>query len=323
MTTAPAGLRDSFRGALLGSVVGEALGRPYDGWSAARVQREVGEVREIREARGPAEGAATLTAFAEALLEEEGFEPGVFAARLAASPHLAGGLGRGLTDVVRRLRAGESWETAPFHAYPRGSFGNGAATRIAPAAVLLFERDEDLPRLAEETALVTNAHPLGVAGAILQARQIALAVANRGGEVDPIAAAVALLSETESTEFRQRLRAVESCLETNAPPKLVRERLGCNTTALGSVPTALYCFLAGLTSFEDAVVRAASLGGATASIAAMTGAIAGAYHSVRAIPRRWREGIAAGILGADAVDRLADRLLERYLAKSFRRHPER
>ena len=315
MSTERAALRDSFRGALLGSVVGEALGRPYDGWSAARVQREVSDLREMRESHGPAEGAATMAALAEALVEEEGFEPERFAARLAASPHLRGGLGRGLTDVVRRLRAGESWETAACHTYPRGSFGNGAAARVAPVAVLLFERDEDLPRLAEETALVTNAHPLGVAGTILQARQIALAVSNRGGEVDPIAATVALLSETESIEFRQRLRAVESCLDGNAAPKLVRERLGCNDTALGSVPASLYCFLAGLEGFEDAVVLAVSLGGATASIGAMTGAIAGAYHGVGAIPRRWRDRLPAGVLGAEAIERLADRLLARYVGQ--------
>jgi ADP-ribosylglycohydrolase len=95
----------------------------------------------------------------------------------------------------------------------------------------------------------------------------------------------------------------------------VRERLGCNATALGSVPASLYCFLAGLESFEDAVVLAVSLGGATASIAAMTGAIAGAYHGVPAIPRRWRDRLPAGVLGAEAIERLADRLLERYLAR--------
>jgi poly(ADP-ribose) glycohydrolase ARH3 len=313
MSTERAGLRDSFRGALLGSVVGEALGRPYDGWSAARLQREVGEVREIREASGPAEGSACMAALAESMVGEEGFEPAVFAARLAASPHLFGGLGRGLTDVVRRLRANESWETAPFHIYPRGSFGNGAAVRIAPVAILLFDRDEDLPRLAEESALVTHAHPLGIAGAILQARQIALAVANQGKEIDPIAMAVTLLSATESTEFRKRLRAVEKCLDENADTKTLRGRLGFNATALGSVPAALYCFLTGLASFEDAVVLAASLGGATASITGMTGAIAGAYHGVGAIPRRWRERVSPGVLGADPIERLADRLLERHV----------
>jgi poly(ADP-ribose) glycohydrolase ARH3 len=263
MTTDRAGLRDAFRGALVGTAVGEALGGPYDGWSLARLRREIGEVRELT--GRPAEVTASMAALAEAISADDGFEPARFAERLAASPHLSGGVGRGLTDVVRRLRAGESWESAPFHVYPRGSFGNGAAARIAPVALLLFERDEDLPRLAEESALVTHAHPLGLAGAILQARQIALAIRHRDEEMDPIAVAVTLLSEAESIEFRQRLRAVEGCLETNAEPKTVRERLGCNTTALGSVPAALYCFLAGLASFEDAVVLAASFGGATAS----------------------------------------------------------
>jgi poly(ADP-ribose) glycohydrolase ARH3 len=78
------------------------------------------------------------------------------------------------------------------------------------------------------------------------------------------------------------------------------------------VPTALYCFLSHAESFEDAVAYAVSLGGDTDSIAAMTGAIAGAYHGSRAIPERWRSTLEEGAKGARYVEKLADRLLERH-----------
>lgn len=322
MADVPPRLRDAFRGALVGTLVGEALGLPFDGWSPGRIRREVGEVREMREGRSGVgrvgEAGTGMIALAESLLEGEAFELRDFARRLADTYDPSRGYGRGLLDVLRRLQAGESAETAAFHTYPRGSFGNGAASRVAPVALLMHDQKIDLIRLVEDSALATHAHPLGIAGAVLQARQITMAIANRGETFDPVSAVVSLLSDTEASEFRQRLRAVEDCLDKTSDLDVVHDRLGCNATALGSVPAAIYCFLSRPQSFEDAVSLAVSLGGASAPIAAMTGAIAGAYHGAREIPRRWRDRLETGTYGAEAAERLADRLLERSLARRAR-----
>jgi ADP-ribosylglycohydrolase len=109
------------------------------------------------------------------------------------------------------------------------------------------------------------------------------------------------------------------CLDKGAGLDVVSERLGCNSTALGSVPAALYCFVSRAASFDDAISLAVSLGGASASIAAMTGAIAGAFHGARAIPRRWRDRLETGAFGAEAADRLADRLLAQFLESRKKR----
>lgn len=310
-------LRDAFRGSLLGTFVGDALGAPIEGWGAARIHREHGEIREMLEGR---RGRGTYTddtqmmiALAESLLVERGFESGEFAARLVETYDPSRGYGRGTTDVIRRLRAGEAWETAAEHSFPRGSFGNGAAIRIAPVALLLHHDRGPLDLLAEESAVVTHPHPLGVAGACLQAEQVALAIQSRGEPFDAIDFAVTLRSSTSSVEFRQKLRAVEECLEKPVTPGTVHDRLGCNSTALGSVPTALFCFLSHPGNFEEAVVYAVSLGGDTDSIGAMTGAIAGAYHGAGAIPERWRRALEEGARGASYVEGLADRLFEMHL----------
>lgn len=265
-----------------------------------------------------------MISLAESLLEERGFEGREFAARLLATYDPARGYGRGTTDVIRRLRSGEPWQTAAEHSYPRGSFGNGAAIRIAPVALLHHHDREALGLLAEESALVTHPHPLGVAGAVLQACQVALAIQSRGEPLDPIGFAVALRSSTTSSEFRQKLRAVEECLEKPVTSETVQGRLGCNSTALGSVPTALYCFLSHAEHFEDAMVYAVSLGGDTDSIGAMTGGIAGAFHGARAIPERWRQALEEGTKGVSYVEALADRLLEKHLRlRSQRQKRER
>jgi hypothetical protein len=95
----------------------------------------------------------------------------------------------------------------------------------------------------EISALVTHSHPLGVGGALLQARQIALVLESTGEPLDPSSFIVDLRSATTSIEFRNKLRTVEECLDRRAPRHIVRDRLGVNATALGSVPTALFCFL--------------------------------------------------------------------------------
>ena len=133
---------------------------------------------------------------------------------------------------------------------------------------------------------------------------------------------VDLRSSEVAPEYRQKLRAVEELLEHPPEPDRVRDRLGSNATALGSVATAVYCFLAHPRSFEDALIFSVNLGGDTDSVAAMTGAIAGALHGARAIPPRWRSALEEGETGAGYVEGLADRLLERHLAMRAPRRKE-
>ena len=314
----PAALRDAFRGVLLGTFAGDALGAPFEGLSPARLRREHGEVRDMtpgRLARGSyTDDTQMMVAVAEWLVAGEDDDPGSLARRLVAAYDPARGYGRGTTNVLRRLRDGAPWETAADSVYPRGSFGNGAALRVGPCAVLFHHDAERLDRLVAASALVTHSHPLGVAGAVLQARQIAHALARRAEPLDPIGFVVELRSSEVAPEYRQKLRTVEECLERPPDPDRVRDRLGANATALGSVATALYCFLAHAPSFEDAVIFAVNLGGDTDSVAAMTGAIAGAFHGARALPTRWRAALEEGERGAAYVESLADRLLERHLA---------
>ena len=62
----------------------------------------------------------------------------------------------------------------------------------------------------------------------------------------------------------------------------------------------------GNSSFEEAVVAAANLGGDADTQAAVTGALAGAFYGVEAIPQRWLDAL----LGVDELTHLADYLLE-------------
>lgn len=83
--------------------------------------------------------------------------------------------------------------------------------------------------------------------------------------------------------------AVRERLDTLAAVQSDRDavrRLGNGIEALQAVPAALYCFLSRRESFPEAVRAAVLLGGDTDTIAAMTGALAGASLGRRAIPER-------------------------------------
>jgi ADP-ribosylglycohydrolase len=310
-------MRDAFVGSLLGTAIGDALGRPVKGWSAARIEREHGRIREMLghpRGRYP-EDTEMMIVLAEWLLEEQRLDGESLARRLRGRYDPDRDYGRTTTDVMRRLRAGESWETAGEHAFARGSFGNGAAARIAPCALRFHREPDELQSVVEVSASVTHSHPLGVAGALLHARQIALVLESAGQPFDPSSFIVDLRSATTSVEFRHKLRTVEECLERRSPRHVVRDRLGANATALGSVPTALFCFLSQPESFEEAVGCAVDLGGDADSIGAMTGAIAGARHGAAAIPDRWKSALERGPRGAAYVEEIGARLYERTLAR--------
>lgn len=87
------------------------------------------------------------------------------------------------------------------------------------------------------------------------------------------------------------------------------DELGSGIEARNSVATALYCQLHHPDSFPAAVSAAICLGGDTDTIAAMTGALAGARLGASAIPPRWQQ-----VEGAALLQELAAGFLARWRA---------
>ncbi len=64
-------------------------------------------------------------------------------------------------------------------------------------------------------------------------------------------------------------------------------KIGCGKFVLESVPAALYAFLSSPDSLERSLIVAVNAGGDADSIAAMTGALSGAFNGAQSIPMRW------------------------------------
>ncbi len=309
-------LRVRFRGALVGTMVGDALGMPLEGAPRTRIQRRHGEIRDMLDARL---GRGTFTddtqmtmALAEALLDGAGrLDADRTAARFAERYEPGRGYGGNTHRILSAIRAGEPWRNVvERYKLPGGSFANGAAMRVAPVA-LAFYGDEPavLEAAAEQAAVTGHSHPVGRGAAMVQAAAVHDAL-RCGAEGEPLEAAPWLRRWGEETpaELGEALRWVADHLD--ADPSTVASVVGAGSAAEASVPAALWAFFSRHRSAEEAVVRAVGLGGDADTIGAMAGALAGAFHGVGAFPARWTETLEDGEDGRGRLVDLADRLCE-------------
>ncbi len=308
-------MRQRFIGALIGTFVGDALGMPVEGWPWQRIRREFGEVREMlpaRLGRGTyTDDTALMIALAESLLATHGrVEPEDLVRRFREAYDPRRGFGAGMHRLVRLWDEGVPWQDAARALFDGGSYGNGAAMRAAPVGVLFHHDLKAVYSAAVRQAEVTHAHPLGQQGAALLALAVALALQTPVHAFDPDAfldeLEVALPASAET--YRRALMLVGELRPHWEDRERIVRKLGNRSAAHRSVPTALFAFTTFWHSFEEALVYAVSLGGDTDTIAAMTGAIAGALHGVDSIPTPWWEALENDNKGRDYVVHLGERL---------------
>lgn len=143
---------------------------------------------------------------------------------------------------------------------PYGSWGNGSAMRVSPAAYVADGPGEVL-RLAKLTAEVSHNDPEGVKGA--QAVAMAVYYAREGYTKGDIQTSIENLFGYDLN------RTVDE----------IRPGYEFDVSCPGSVPEAIIAFLDS-SSYEDAVRKAVSLGGDADTQACIAGAIAGAYYGM-------------------------------------------
>lgn len=211
------------------------------------------------------------------------------------------GYGRGARVVLEAMEEGQDYKHWTNELFPGGSFGNGAAMRVAPIG--LFFHD-DLDRVWEQarlSSLPTHVHPLGIEGAQLLALAVALCL--RQSEFDHSGFFESLRHRSTTTDFQDRLgiAAVASTAEDLT-------RLGNGIAAQDSVVTAIACFTLFPDCYEDVISNAILLGGDTDTIAAMAGAISGAYLGVGSIPSQLLECVEDYVKGRSYIADLAKKL---------------
>lgn len=281
-------LQLKFRGCLVGLALGDALGAPFEGARAVS-RAEVYAAAERRKILRYTDDTHMAIGVAESLIACRGFDGShmadTFVRNYEREPWR--GYGPGPPRVFQRIKSGAPWNCAAEEIYPGGSFGNGAAMRVAPVG-LFYRRDPGkLREVAYLSSQITHAHPLGKEGAALQAFAVALA-AVCGPSGCPEDFLAGLMAFATGGIYREKLETVADLLG-GADGAEVAARLGNGIEAFNSVPAAICCFLRHPGSFEEAVAEAVSLGGDADTIASMTGAISGAWLGIEAVPVKWAE----------------------------------
>lgn len=309
-------LTGCFRGALLGTMVGDALGMPIEGMPSSVIRARFDLVTEMLPARL---GRGTYTddtqmmiGLAEALLDTPGrLDAHKVAARFSENFNPDRGYGGNTQKILSAMREGLPWQDATkAHALPGGSFANGAAMRVAPIPLaFLQDADATVRAAAQQAAITGHTHPIGRIGACLQAIAVRWAVSSRvQGTALDAKSFLRNLRLAGPQEFLDALGWIEENLA--ASPEEAANHLGTSARASCSVSSALWAVLSSPQDPETAIIRAVNLGGDTDTIGAMAGAVAGAYHGAEALPRRWTQALEEGDKGKGYVIELADRLLD-------------
>lgn len=276
---------------------------------------------------------------AESLIHHNGFNGADMAKRFTEGylDNPRRGYGSNVVDVFSALHM-EKYED-PFGPAERqfrgsGSFGNGAAMRIAPVALFGYDlSSEELSELAAKCSKITHSNVKGVNGAILQCHAIRTALRWEGDfdESRYVKGLLEIVTELEANcderdkiytaSMEEMLQIVEGSHRVEDPSsQQIADIFGNSVSAMKSVPSAIYSAVrahkplaefASSNPFTRALFLSISLGGDTDTIASMACAIIGALHGESSIP----EPLIKQCESYEVSIRLADALFEKVSMK--------
>lgn len=299
-------LQDRFTGCLLGLAIGDALGAHFEGQSPETLARRYRNAAELI-ANPPAgewwytDDTQMMIGVAETLVACGEIKEKTLCERFAANYLPQRGYGYGAKLVIEAIADGHDYKYLAANFFPGGSFGNGAAMRIAPVGLMCRDDHDLLWEQARLSSLPTHTHPLGIEGA--QVLALAVAIASN-------------LQQFDRTEFLETIAARCSSFQYSGPLRRAANienprdlgLFGNGIEAASSVVTAVASFALTPDSYESAVANAILLGGDTDTIAAMAGAISGAYLGRQAIPKNWVDRLEDNHQGRSYIESLAEQL---------------
>lgn len=269
-------MRDRFIGTLLGGAVGDALGGPVEFMTAQEITNRYGTLREmigggVYDWR-PGEytdDTSMMLCVAESLVAQQKYHSKDIARRFMAwyksNPK---DIGRTTREALIRLCNGASIYESGVKEKPT----NGSVMRCAPLSLMYLYQEDELIAVSMEASAITHRH--------LEAKLSCVFI--------NLMIAKILLGFDRKTAYDYTVKKVREIdhdfikkyISSDYKPE-PSKGLAVNTLLL-----ATKSFMAAK-SFEEAAVRAVSLGGDTDTTGAVAGALAGAYFGVSGMPMRW------------------------------------
>jgi poly(ADP-ribose) glycohydrolase ARH3 len=274
---------DRFKGCLRGLAVGDALGAKFEGQTGDSIRARFATVDALidypQEEIWYTDDTQMTIGVAETLIAHGEILERPLCAAWVANYLPSRGYGRGARAVLDAMEDGRDYYEVAEEYFPGGSYGNGAAMRVAPVGLLFRDDRRRLWEQARLSALPTHHHPLGIEGAQLLALAVGIASVTEHFERGPFF--TQMIAACASTPFREQMEEAASVQDVEGLAKL-----GNRIEALHSVPTAIASFALTPESYAATIGHGIFLGGDTDTIAAMAGALSGAYLGAKELPRR-------------------------------------
>ncbi|TVT59372.1 ADP-ribosylglycohydrolase family protein [Amycolatopsis rhizosphaerae] len=222
------------------------------------------------------------------LLRHDRIDQDALAAAFAAHHDFDRGYGPAMNRLLRLIRQGGAWRELSRELFDgQGSWGNGAAMRVAPVGAWFADDPEEAARQAALSAEVTHAHPEAVAGAVAVA--VATALAAGASPPGPREFLDTVLGMTPAGRVRHGVWAARGLAHVPSAKIAVHELgNGRHTSAWDTVPYALWAAARHLDDYEQAIWTTASTGGAVDTTCAIVGGIVAARVGRAGLPAPWR-----------------------------------
>lgn len=316
-------------GALVGVAIGDAMGAPVEGRTAAEIRATHGRLTGFLTEAAAGTDDTDFTLFNAHLLITHG--PAITVEQVEAEwrdkllgpgrPYRPGGF----SDVCSTRNLAAGLNAPQSGGFNHQMWSDGVAMAISPAGILAAGDPELAARLAATLGAVSNGRD-GIYAA--QAVAAAVAVAMVGATPDAMLAAAIAVVPADTWTSRALQRAAEAAAalpdDLDAALSALSERLVVPwwpwaDLVTEAVPLAFGAFLAARGDFRNAVPAGISLGRDADTIGAIVGSLAGAYGGRDAIPDDWarRAAISAGkcigFVAGQEIETVAERLVDRAL----------
>ncbi|MFD3467044.1 ADP-ribosylglycohydrolase family protein [Streptomyces sp. NPDC058682] len=198
--------------------------------------------------------------------------------------------GASMHEVLERIGAGEDWRAVTGGQFGgQGSWGNGAAMRVAPLGAFFHGDMDAVVEQARRSASATHAHPEAVAGAVAVAVAAALAAAGRGGPAPRRPEFLREVADRVPPGQVRDLLLTAAALPAAATVREAAELLGSGwrISAPDTVPFALWCAAGQPDDVAEALWRTLEGWGDRDTTCAIVGGVVAARAGLSGVPADW------------------------------------
>ncbi len=200
------------------------------------------------------------------------------------------GYGAGMQRLLLSIRDGAKWQDLSCNSFNgQGSYGNGAAMRVAPLGAFFADDLDLVVQQAGKSAEVTHAHSEGIAGAVAVAVAAAFASklkdSNKPNKTEFLDLILPYIPESEVAAKVRQARNLQDDIAVNSAAAILGN--GTKVSAQDTVPFALWCAAQHLDDYEEALWLTVSGLGDRDTTCAIAGGIVALSAGVESIPDAW------------------------------------